>query len=63
MPKVKVPRKSTAVDMTAMCDVAFLLLNFFIMTSNFVAKEPIVVAIPSSVSEIKIPGKKHHDQS
>jgi len=55
MPKVKVPRKSTAVDMTAMCDVAFLLLNFFIMTSNFVAKEPIVVAIPSSVSEIKIP--------
>ena len=55
MPKVKVPRKSTAVDMTAMCDVAFLLLNFFIMTSNFVAKEPIVVAIRSSVSEIKIP--------
>jgi len=55
MPKVKVPRKSTTVDMTAMCDVAFLLLNFFIMTSNFVAKEPIVVAIPSSVAEIKIP--------
>jgi len=55
MPKVKVPRKSTAVDMTAMCDVAFLLLNFFIMTSNFTSKEPIVVAVPSSVSEIKIP--------
>ena len=29
MPKVKIPRKSTAVDMTAMCDVAFLLLSFF----------------------------------
>jgi len=55
MPKVKVPRKSTAVDMTAMCDVSFLLLTFFMLTSNFVAKEPIVVAIPSSVSEIKIP--------
>jgi biopolymer transport protein ExbD len=55
MPKVKVPRKSTTVDMTAMCDVAFLLLTFFMLTSNFVAKEPIVVAIPSSVSEIKIP--------
>jgi biopolymer transport protein ExbD len=55
MPKVKIPRKSTAVDMTAMCDVAFLLLTFFMLTSNFVAKEPIVVAIPSSVSEIKIP--------
>jgi biopolymer transport protein ExbD len=55
MPKVKVPRKSTIVDMTAMCDVAFLLLTFFMLTSNFVAKEPIVVAIPSSVAEIKIP--------
>jgi biopolymer transport protein ExbD len=55
MPKVKVPRKSTLVDMTAMCDVAFLLLTFFMLTSNFVAKEPIVVAIPSSVAEIKIP--------
>lgn len=55
MPKVKVPRKSTTVDMTAMCDVAFLLLTFFMLTSNFVAKEPITVAVPSSVSEFKIP--------
>jgi biopolymer transport protein ExbD len=55
MPKVKVPRKSTTVDMTAMCDVAFLLLTFFMLTSNFVAKEPITVAVPSSVSEVKIP--------
>jgi len=55
MPKVKVPRKSTNVDMTAMCDVAFLLLTFFMLTSNFVAKEPIVVAVPSSISEFKIP--------
>lgn len=54
MPKVKVPRKSTTVDMTAMCDVAFLLLTFFMLTSNFVAKEPITVAVPKSVSEIKI---------
>ena len=55
MPKVKVPRKSTTVDMTAMCDVAFLLLTFFMLTSNFVAKEPITVAVPSSISEVKIP--------
>jgi len=54
MPKVKVPRKTTNVDMTAMCDVSFLLLTFFMLTSNFVAKEPIVVAVPSSISEIKI---------
>lgn len=55
MPKVKVARKSTWVDMTAMCDVAFLLLTFFILTSNMTQKEPIQVATPSSISEIKIP--------
>ncbi|NVO20651.1 MAG: biopolymer transporter ExbD [Bacteroidetes bacterium] len=55
MPKAKVKRKSTWVDMTAMCDVAFLLLTFFMLTSNFVKKEPVLVATPSSVSEIKIP--------
>ncbi len=55
MPKVKATRKSTWVDMTAMCDVAFLLLTFFMLTSNFTAKEPIQVSTPSSVSEIKIP--------
>jgi len=55
MPKAKLKRKSTWVDMTAMCDVAFLLLTFFMLTSNFVKKEPVLVATPSSVSEIKIP--------
>jgi biopolymer transport protein ExbD len=55
MPKVKIPRKSTAVDMTAMCDVAFLLLTFFMLTSNFTSKEPIQISTPSSISEIKIP--------
>ncbi|MEY4291989.1 MAG: hypothetical protein RIQ61_366, partial [Bacteroidota bacterium] len=33
MPKVKIPRKSTVVDMTAMCDVAFLLLTFFMLAT------------------------------
>jgi biopolymer transport protein ExbD len=55
MPKAKIKRKSTTVDMTAMCDVAFLLLTFFMLTSNFTKKEPVLVATPSSVSEIKIP--------
>jgi Nuclear pore complex subunit len=55
MPKVKVPRKSTFVDMTAMCDVASLLLTFFILTSNFTQKEPAIVSTPSSISQIKIP--------
>jgi len=55
MTKVKLPRKSTAIDMTAMCDVAFLLLTFFMLTSNFTQKEPVIVNTPSSISEIKIP--------
>jgi len=55
MPKVKIKRKSTAIDMTAMCDVAFLLLTFFMLTSNFTQKEPVAVDTPSSISEIKIP--------
>ena len=55
MPKVKVPRKSTFIDMTAMCDVASLLLTFFILTSNFTQKEPVIVATPPSISQIKIP--------
>jgi biopolymer transport protein ExbD len=48
MPRVKVARKSTAIDMTAMCDVAFLLLTFFILTTKFKPKDPVVVDIPSS---------------
>jgi len=55
MPRVKIPRKSTLLDMTAMCDVAFLLLTFFMLTSNFTKKEPAVINTPSSISEIKIP--------
>lgn len=55
MPKVKIHRKSTVIDMTAMCDVAFLLLTFFMLTSNFTRKEAATVNTPSSISEIKIP--------
>ena len=55
MPKVKIKRKSTFVDMTAMTDVAFLLLTFLLLTANFLKQEAVVVSAPSSVSEIKIP--------
>jgi biopolymer transport protein ExbD len=55
MPKVKIKRKSTPPDMTAMCDVGFLLLTFLLLTANFVKQEAVQVAAPSSVSEIKIP--------
>ena len=55
MPKAKIARKSTWVDMTAMTDVAFLLLNFILLTSNFVKQEAVSVSAPSSVCEVKIP--------
>lgn len=55
MPKVKIPRKSTTVDMTAMCDVAFLLLTFFILTTKFRPQEAVQIDIPSSTAQIPIP--------
>src|ERR1700751_279315 len=57
MPKIKVPRKNISLDMTAMCDMAFLLLTFFMLTTKFKPQEAIVVDMPSSVSEIKLPEK------
>ena len=55
MGKVKMKRKSTLIDMTAMSDVTVLLLTFFMLTSTFLAKEPTVVVTPSSVSQEKVP--------
>jgi biopolymer transport protein ExbD len=54
MPKVKIPRKSTSVDMTAMCDVSFLLLTFFILTSKFRPTEPVAIDVPISRSQITV---------
>lgn len=48
MPKVKVPRKSTIVDMTAMCDVSFLLLTFFILTAKFKPQSIVAVDVPTA---------------
>lgn len=53
MSKVKMKRQSTAVDMTAMCDVAFLLLTFFILTSKFRPKDPVDITTPGSQAEKK----------
>ena len=57
MPKVKIARKSVSLDMTAMCDVAFLLLTFFMLTTKFKPAEALVVDIPPSVSQLPIPEK------
>lgn len=55
MGKVKIKKKDTRIDMTAMSDVTVLLLTFFMLTSTFLQKEPITVITPPSVSEEKVP--------
>lgn len=57
MPKVKMKRQNVRMDMTAMCDVAFLLLTFFILTTKFRPNEPVQVEIPASTAQIPIPEK------
>lgn len=57
MARPKIPRKSTNIDMTAMCDVAFLLLSFFILTTKFKPAEAIAVVTPSSVAAKVAPDK------
>ena len=54
MGRVKIARKSTFIDMTAMSDVTVLLLTFFMLTSTFLQKEPTTVITPASVSDEKV---------
>lgn len=55
MPRVKVARKSTAIDMTAMCDVAFLLLTFFILSAKPKVNDPLQAQIPAAAVSTTIP--------
>ncbi|MFB0907265.1 MAG: biopolymer transporter ExbD, partial [Spirosomataceae bacterium] len=55
MAAVKPPRHGPSMDMTAMCDVAFLILTFFIMTSSFKSEESVTIQTPSSVAEELLP--------
>lgn len=55
MSRPKIPRKSTFIDMTAMCDVAFLLLSFFMLATKFKPDEPVVVVTPASISRVILP--------
>ncbi len=54
MGRVKIAKKSTFIDMTAMSDVTVLLLTFFMLTSTFLSKEPTKVITPPSVSTEKV---------
>jgi biopolymer transport protein ExbD len=48
-------RIGVRIDMTPMVDVAFLLLIFFMSTTQFKPPEEISVTLPASTSEIKVP--------
>jgi biopolymer transport protein ExbD len=55
MPKVKVKRTKPTLDMTPMVDLAFLLVTFFMLTTQFSPEEAVIVDTPSSISEIRLP--------
>jgi biopolymer transport protein ExbD len=57
MGRAKIKRGNTNIDMTAMCDVAFLLLAFFILTGQFKPAEAVDVTTPSSVAAKAAPQK------
>lgn len=54
MPSVKIPKKSTATDMTPFVDVAFLILSFFMLATKFKPPEVVNINTPHSVSASKL---------
>lgn len=55
MARVKPKRHNIRVDMTAMTDVSFLLLTFFILTAQFAKPDVETITAPSSISEKLLP--------
>jgi len=55
MPKIKKGRIPVKIDMTPMVDVAFLLLTFFMLTTQFRPPEEVQISLPSSHSAFKLP--------
>lgn len=48
MPRISPKRKSPQIDMTAMVDITFLPLLFFLLSSKFKAPEPAHVDLPTT---------------
>jgi len=55
MPAKKLRRIGVKIDMTPMVDVAFLLLIFFMSTSQFDPPQKVPITIPDSHSNLKVP--------
>ncbi len=53
--KFSKPRSGVRMDMTPMVDVAFLLLIFFMSTTQFKPPESVAVSLPASGSETRVP--------
>jgi biopolymer transport protein ExbD len=51
---IKMSKKAASIDMTAMCDVAFLLLTFFILTATAKIPEALPVDTPASQVQVKL---------
>ncbi len=58
MPKVMPKKHVPLIDMTAMVDVAFLLLTFFILATSFKSPDAAEVRTPSSVTDSIAPGQR-----
>lgn len=57
MPKIKLPKNSPSIDMTPMVDLAFLLVTFFMLTSQFRPEDPVKATVPGSIAETKYEDK------
>src|SRR5262245_65590034 len=55
MSKIKKGRVGVKLDMTAMVDVAFLLLIFYMSTTTFKPPEKVTVKLPESHANLKVP--------
>jgi biopolymer transport protein ExbD len=55
MAQKKVKRRRPEIDMTPMVDLGFLLVTFFMMTTQFAPSDLVTVAVPHAASESKLP--------
>jgi biopolymer transport protein ExbD len=55
MPKIKTKRIGVSIDNTPLVDVGFLLLTFFMLTTQFRPPEEVQIILPSSHSAFKLP--------